>query len=150
MSTLYDVAAFAGLELGVPVQALPGDDALQSAADLITGPAKAVQRYLLTLLLEQGTQQYDPLAGCTFLTDMHAGRWRTVADVLQSFHYAQLDVMRQLAQTQLPDDPADETVAEVTPLGVTLTGDVVALRLLMTLQDGSQTAFVAAVGLTLN
>jgi hypothetical protein len=99
---LYDIAAFDELVQAAPAQLLAQTSARQSAADLITGPAKAVQRYLLVLLTRRGTVRYAPGAGCTLLLNMDAGWWRIVIDVLQSFHFAQIDVLRQLAQSGPP------------------------------------------------
>jgi len=144
MST-YDVAAFDELDRGLAVADLLSQNAQLSAADLITGTPKLAQRFLLILLMEQGSQTYDPAAGCNFLVDMRRGLWRTTADVLQSFHYSLLDVQRQLVAVQTAADPPEERYAAATVLSVTLAGDVVSLNLMLTTQAGTQHVFTATV-----
>src|SRR5262249_12996262 len=114
----------------------------QSAADLITDLAKAVQRYLLLLLLRRGTVRYAPAGGL----HLPAGHGRVaVADRHRRAPVLPLRPARRPAPARpgrSPADPANEVVRELTPLGVTLAGDWVTLRLLMTTQDDSLTALV--------
>jgi hypothetical protein len=136
---LYDIAAFDELITEA------AQTAQLSSADLITGTPKLAQRFLLILLTEQGTLVYTPTAGCTFLIAMFSGQWRSSADVLQSFYYALLDIQRQLAAMQLPDDPADEVFAGVTVVNLTLTDTKVALTIQITSQAGTQQTVTATI-----
>lgn len=141
-----DLAAFQGHELGAEVllgQSLAGTG-VAAGGLVVTGTLKLAQRFLVILLTEQGSLRYLPDAGCGFMTDARLGRWRTPADVRQSFHSALLDVQRQLGQLELPGDPDDERLAGVTVLAVELNpADRAGLRLRLTTRAGTARTFIA-------
>ncbi len=92
-----DVAAFQGWELGVGVEALLDQQLAspENSGEVLTGVVKLVQRFLLLLFTEIGSLTYLPDSGCTFMRDARQGRWRSSADVSNSFHFAIMDVRRQ-------------------------------------------------------
>jgi hypothetical protein len=123
--------------------AIPG-----SPGSVVTGILKLVQRYMVTLLTERGSLQYLPTVGSDFLLDAKLGRWRTVADVRQSFSSANLDVGRQLLQAQLSSDPADEVFAGAVLKSVVMTADSVSIILTIKSAAGSAVTFIAPVSVT--
>lgn len=145
-----DVAAFLGWERGLGREALLEqtltDEALPGGG-VLTGVLKLVQRFLLILLTEQGSLVYLPEAGCRFMSDAGSGRWRTSADVFQSFNFSLLDVKRQLRQLETEADPDDEKFLDAAVLGITLSPqDQAVLRLQLTTQAGTRRVFVAPIG----
>jgi len=118
----------------------PGDGGLLTA-----GIEKLAQRVLLILLTKIGSRQFLPTEGTTFMLDAQAGRWRTPADVSASFYAARLDVSRQCRAIETADDPADERWGSLDLLGVTLSGDKVAIRLSLVSAAGKQYTFLTPI-----
>lgn len=148
-----DLAAFQGWEKGVGVETLLDQSLAEpgEGGEVVTGIVKLAQRFLVLLLTERGSLDYLPDAGCTFMTDARKGGWRTSADVLQSFHFALLDIKRQLRSVELDGDPDDEKFAGVTVLGIVLSPrDRAVLRLALTSQAGTKRAFIAPIDVATN
>lgn len=151
VSRTSDVSAFQGWEEAVGKefrlrQALYSESA--AGGSVISGPAKLCQKFLLLLLTEAGSMKYLPSSGCKFMTDAKSGRWRTSADVQQSFYFSLLDVRRQLRQAESADDPDDERLAGVTIQSVVLSPrDRAVLRLSLTTRAGSSVSFLAPISM---
>lgn len=145
-----DISCFHGAGYGTDKQvdqaiAQPGE-----GGEVLTGIFKLAQRFLMLLLMDKGSQQYNENAGCAFMQDARRGGWRTSTDVLQSFSFAMVDVKRQLRALQLPTDPLDEQFNSVTVLSIVLTSpDYVILRLALISQAGTKRAFIAPIPVTL-
>lgn len=108
-----------------------------------TGIVKLAQRFLLLLLTEAGSIQFQPTTGCNFMKDARKGRWRTTGDVNQSFGSAVLDIRRQIRLMQLATDPLDEQYDSATLINVQLNGDQVVLRILLTSMAGTPVTLIA-------
>lgn len=145
---LVDVLAFRGVfpqlrgrdQVLVQELARPGDGGM-----IVAGVEKLAQKVLLILLTEIGSRQYAPAEGTTFMLDARGGRWRTPADVSQSFYTARLDVSRQCRDSEATSDPLDERWGSLDLAGVTLAGDTVSLRLNLTSAAGSAYFFITPI-----
>jgi len=120
--------------------ARPGD-----GGQLIAGIEKLATKALLCLLTRRGSRAYAPAEGTAFLTDAAKGVWRTPADVADSFYSARLDVSRQCRASEAATDPADERWGGLDLVGVTLAGDRVSVRLLLTSAAGSTYEFMTPI-----
>lgn len=121
---LYDGATPAGDTLVIPALVQPG----QNGA-LIAGPAKLAQRFLLELLTEKGSLQYDLNRGTFFMTQIRSGFARTSADLFQIFASSELDLRNNL---RLEDDstfPADERYESSELLDASFIGDTINIRI---------------------
>lgn len=146
-----DVAAFQGWEDTRNREVLLEQEIHDAGGggEVITGVFKLVQRFLLTLLTVQGSLKYLPGLGCTFISDARRGRWRTSADVKQSFYFALLDCKRQLREVELTGDPDDEKVADVAVVSIELSPqDRAVLRLYLTTLAGTGREFLAPIAIT--
>ena len=121
---LFDPPDVIGNSPSAQALALP-----QQGGALIAGVEKLVQRFLLELLTEQGSMQYLPLRGCSFMTDARHGLWRNPGDVLASFSAACLTVKQNLMDDELESDPLDERFAAAELLNVSVTPSLVSLRI---------------------
>jgi hypothetical protein len=120
--------------------------AVQQGSQLVTGIAKVGQRFLLILLTQPGSLVYEPLSGCAFTVDMEKGRWRTAADVLQSFASALLDVQRQMRSLETTTDPPNELFANAVLAQINLPLDgPPTLTFLLSVQDGAQQALMVVL-----
>lgn len=113
---------------------------------LTTGIQKLTQKFLLALLTIRGSKQYKPLDGCQFMADVRRGRWRTVADVRQSFYSALVDVKRQLQLDENAETPEDEQYAEASLDDVKLTWPDASLTITLVSAAGTSRTFVAPLG----
>ena len=120
-----------------------------SGGELVTGPAKACQRFLMLLLTINGSIAYLPERGCQFMADALRGLWRTPADVDRSFAFSRIDVLRQLLAEQGDAAPPDEQVAEAALLSVGLAGGMATLRIALTTAAGDSIEFIAPIRVTL-
>jgi len=103
-----DVVAYQGSEIGgekLLTQSL-GD--ANGDGQICTGIVKLGQRFLLELLTEQGSMQFLPLRGCTFMTEARLGYFRNQVDVLSALSRALLWIKRNLQAEESDDDPDDE------------------------------------------
>lgn len=118
----------------------PGD-----GGALIAGIEKLAQKALVILLTKVGSRKYAPTEGTTFMLDAESGRWRTSADVSESFYAARLDVSRQCRATEAADDPPDERWGSFDLEGVTLAADKVTLRLALVSAAGTTYTFMTPI-----
>lgn len=140
MSTILDYAerrvdllawqGFADTPPGVEVLLVPALATPTEGGRIVAGIEKRAQEFLRLLLMQQGTVAYAPAEGCRFMSDAAAGRWRTVADVEESFAFSLVDIRRQLLATQADDDPADERFLDAQLQNVVLDGSRVAISIL--------------------
>jgi hypothetical protein len=140
-----DLAAF------VRVETRRGQFMLQSLASgksggfVVAGIQKLAQRFLLKLLNDAGSTFWDSEDGCAFLQDARRGRWRTVADVQQSFASALLDVKRQLLAEETDDDPNDERFSSASLTNVVIGDLSVSVRVSLTSLAGTTYAFLTPI-----
>jgi len=121
----FDDAKAAGDTLLTQTLVLPG----QSGA-LITGIEKLVQRFLLELLTEQGSLEYDVNRGTLFITHIRAGYIRTSQDLISAFNAAEVVLRNNLRlEEDVKKDPADERYQTATLINATLTGDQAYLKI---------------------
>ncbi len=103
-----DLTAFDGMTAQGEQQltmrlAAPGE-----GGQVCTGAQKVVQRFLLKLLTELGSDPLEPEDGTEFLTKLNRGEIRNQVDALVVFAEAQLDIRRRLRAEETAADPADE------------------------------------------
>lgn len=97
---------------------------------LITGIEKLVQRFLLELLTEQGSMEYQPNRGTFFMTALRYGMVQTSGELFAEFSTAELDVREKLRlEEDFVNDPADERYAEAVLLSASLSGDTATLSI---------------------
>jgi hypothetical protein len=114
-----DILAFNGLELGHEVEleqtlAQPG-----GGGKVVTGVQKLVQRFLLEVLKEQGSDPYST-RGTEFMTEALSGYLNTVADVHGAFARAVLTAGINLRAEESESEPDDERFESAEILSVTL------------------------------
>jgi len=101
----------------------------QSGA-LITGIEKLVQRFLLELLTEQGSLDYQPTRGTFFMTSLRHGIVLTSGDLFSEFSAAELDVKENLKlEEDFLTDPEDERYAGAVLVSASLFGDTATLNI---------------------
>lgn len=113
---------------------------------LTTGIQKLVQKFLLALLTIQGSKQYKPLDGCQFMADVRRGRWRTAADVRQSFYSSLVDIKRQLQLDETDETPEDEQYESATLDNVQLSWPTAKLTITITSVAGTSRTFISPLG----
>jgi len=94
----------------------------QSGA-ITTGIQKLVQRFLLELLTETGSLDYQPDRGCLFITSVRAGLISTSASLFSAFASAEVDIRNNLRNEDTFDDPDDERYQRATLTSASLSGD---------------------------
>lgn len=128
----FDGAKAAGEAKLIPTLVLPG----QSGA-LITGIEKLVQRFLLELLTERGSLEYQPDRGTFFITRIRAGIVRTSQDLFSEFTIAEVELRNSLLLEESTSDPDDERYRESKLLSVSLFGDLATLLIQVSSRAGS-------------
>ena len=132
-----DLAAYQGVELGHE-QLLRMALAEESHSGMIVaGIQKLVQRVVVSLLTERGSQRHFPEVGCDFLYDARTGRFQTDLDVAASFASAMVDVRKQIQAVETELDPDDERFGSIALEHVELIDDSVALYASLTSLAGS-------------
>ena len=146
----HDLLALHG---AVPGQSVLLEEALipadGSGGYIVAGIEKLVQRFLLALLTVAGSKAYLPSDGCQFMLDAQLGRWRTAADVYQSFYASLVDVRRQLQLDEDSTTPDDETFAGATLESVELNWPTARLVVRMDSAAGSSRTFVAPLAVAI-
>lgn len=127
----FDGAKASGEAKLIPALVLPG----QSGA-LITGIQKLVQRFLLELLTERGSLEYQPTRGTFFLTRIRAGIVRTSQDLFSEFTIAEVELKNSLMLEESDTDPSDERYLEARLLSASLFGDQATLNIQVTSRAG--------------
>jgi hypothetical protein len=121
----FDDARSSGDTLLTPALVQPG----QSGA-LITGIEKLVQRFLIELLTEQGSLDYQLARGTFFMTSLRAGVVRTSQDLFAEFSSAEVDVRDNLQlEEDFANDPADERYRAAELISASLFGDTATLTI---------------------
>ncbi len=148
-----DLAAFQGWAPAFGIEVLL-DQAIASeespSGEVVTGVIKLVQRFLIMLLTEQGSMPYLPLIGCRFMVDARQGRWRTAADVNQSFYFSLLDIKRQMKALESASDPPEERFQTARVLGIVLSpADKATMRLAIVTAAGTKRAVILPINTTI-
>tara|TARA_R110000824_G_scaffold25456_3_gene88700 strand:+ start:14437 stop:14925 length:489 start_codon:yes stop_codon:yes gene_type:complete len=120
----FDDAKASGDALLSPSLIKPG----QSGA-ITTGIQKLVQRFLLELLTETGSLDYQPGRGCFFITKVRAGLVRTSASLFSVFATAEVDIRNNLRNEDTFSDPDDERYQRATLISASLSGDTAFLNI---------------------
>ena len=91
--------------VGLSFQADPGLADAAGSGYSVTGPRKAAQRYLHTLLCSNVSDSPLPALGTSFLSDVRAGAGRSLGAAVQAFALANVDALAILAADSagLPD-----------------------------------------------
>jgi|TARA_R110000824_G_scaffold8403_2_gene38059 hypothetical protein len=121
----FDDAQPSGDTLLSQVLVKPG----QSGA-IITGVEKLVQRFLIELLTESASLDYQLDRGTTFITAIRAGVVSTSARLFSTFAAAEVDVRDNLrSEDNMATDPDDERYHSASLLSATLFGDTATLTI---------------------
>lgn len=139
----FDQAKAQGSSQLAPVLVLPG----QSGA-LITGIEKLVQRFLLELLTDRGSLEYQLHRGTLFLMRIRAGVVRTSQDLFAEFSTAELELRNNLRLEEAITDPADERYAGAELLSASLSGDQISMVIQVNSLAGSSRLFTYPLRLT--
>lgn len=137
-----DILAFDGLELGKEVLleqtlAQPG-----KGGKVITGVQKLVQRFLLEVFKEKGSDPYSQ-RGTEFMTEARSGFMNSVTDVHGAFARAILTAGINLRAEESSSDPDDERFSEAEILQVQLEFGVARIwvKLLSLAEEGRSVIF---------
>lgn len=139
----FDGAKASGEAKLIPVLVLPG----QSGA-LITGIEKLVQRFLIELLTERGSLEYQPSRGTFFLTRIRAGIVRTSQDLFSEFTIAEVELRNNLILEESTTDPDDERYQESRLLSALLFGDQANLSIQVTSRAGESRTVIYPLRVT--
>jgi hypothetical protein len=96
---------------------------------LTTGIQKLVQRFLLELLTEAGSLDYQTNRGCFFITQIRAGMITTSSALFTAFNNAEVDVRNNMRNEDSFDDPDDERLQRASLISATLSGDTAFLNI---------------------
>jgi len=80
---------------------------------LVSGIAGLAQRFLLELLTDRGSMQYQPERGCGFLQEARRGGLQTPLDIAGAISRALIQIARNLALDNTATTPADEQLDHV-------------------------------------
>ncbi len=146
----HDLLAFHGAAPGSFVlleEALVPADG--SGGYIVAGIEKLAQRFLLALLTITGSKLHRGGDGCQFMLDAGRGRWRTPADVYQSFYSALVDVRRQLQLDEDESTPDDEVFAGAELTSVELNWPTAKLVVRLDSAAGTSRTFVAPLAVVI-
>lgn len=116
---------------------------------LTTGIQKLVQRFLLELLTEKGSLQYQPDRGTLFITYARTGYIRTTAQLISAFNSAELDVANNLRlEENFNTDPLDERYESANLLSATLNGDTAFLSIRVNSKAGESRSVIYPLRVT--
>lgn len=137
LGRVYDLAMLSGAkpsgEAALSQElAAPGNPGM-----ICTGIQKVVQKFLLELLTEQGSQPYRPRRGTSFMIAMRQGRVTTEFELRQAFSAASLMAQLTLRSEEQADDPDEERLTEVRLEGVSLAGGYASLTMRLTTVAGT-------------
>jgi hypothetical protein len=124
-----DVLAFQGAAPASDVQLSQVLAQDGHGGQVCTGIQKLAQRVLIEFLTEQGTLVYLPQRGCTFMTLLRLGQLRTTLDAMQAFALAVHQVKANLIAEEDASMPADERYSDVVLLAMTVTADLLSIRM---------------------
>lgn len=144
----YDVLAFRGAKLSGPAQLLMSMFDSSTYGEICTGIQSLSQRWLLTFLTELGSMPFKPNAGTNFMRDLRRGRFRTEADVIDSFSFADLLVSEQLRAEETDSWPADERFGSAKLTAIAILGDTIALDITIVSRAGVTRTVVMPLPIT--
>lgn len=118
----YDVVAF---QAGPSGQGLLDQALIEEGnpGEVVQGPIKLAQQWLLTFLCPQGTVKGFPDRGTTFLSVIQSGQIRNEQDLTAIYRAAERDTNRQIWAAEIDDMPDDERLAESNLQGISYLGD---------------------------
>jgi len=137
-----DLLAFNGAKALGEAQLIPALVLPKQSGALIAGIQKLVQRFLLELLTERGSLEYQPARGTFFLTRIRAGIVRTSQDLFSEFSLAELELKNNLMLEELNTDPSDERYLKAQLLSASLFGDQATLNIQVTSRAGESRTVV--------
>lgn len=141
-----DVVAFDGLEQGREAQleltlAAPG-----GGGKVVTGVQKLVQRFLLEVFKEAGSDPYST-RGTTFMTEAKAGYLNSVPDIHGAFARAILTATINLQEEETGTEPDDERFASAEVLQVTLVDGTASIWVKLLSQAGEDRAVIFPISI---
>lgn len=111
-------------------EALLNQTLAERSGALITGIEKLVQRFLIELLTEKGSLDYDLNRGTFFMTQLRSGVVRTSQELFAAFSSAEVDVRNNLRLEEDADtDPDDEQYSLAILQNASLLGDTATLTI---------------------
>jgi len=127
-----------------PAMVMPG-----KSGALTTGIQKLVQRFILELLTEKGSLQYQPSRGTLFMTYLRIGYIRTTSQLIALFNSSELDIRNNLRlEEDFVNDPLDERYANAELLSATLSGDMAYLSIRIHSQAGDSRSVIYPLRVT--
>jgi len=125
--------------------------AFGNPSQYVTGIAKLVQKYTITLLTIQGSQSEFPSFGTTFLSTLQQGTSGiSRLDFQHLFNFANLDVLNvfQTYQSNNPSIPTDEQLQSAKLVSFSATNDTLNLSIAITSVAGNNLVFILPIPLT--
>lgn len=123
-----------------------------SSPKIVTGIQKLVQRYAIIMLTRLGDVYLAPNKGTGFLDRIARGGGRSRGHILQTFAFANIDVIRQLREDDGNTDtygeiPADEQIrrAELLDYSVDFTTSTLSLTVFIESNAGESFTYVIPV-----
>lgn len=113
-----------------------------SGGALTTGINKLVQRFILELLTERGSLQYQPDRGTFFMTQFRSGIIQTSQALFSAFSTAEVDLKKNLKLEESDSDPADERYDSSELLNASLDGDRANLSIKVVSRAGESITFI--------
>jgi len=129
MALLQDIRAFQPTVSGNFVQSVINPPI---NGTVITGPEKLAQRFIVELMTEKGSLPYRPTRGTTFITEAKTGQLATEADVFAAFSAALDTVAANLTNEESTTDPDNERYASAEINQLTLSGDLLNVKIAVT------------------
>jgi hypothetical protein len=109
------------------------------------GPQKLIQRYMILLLTNIGSQEFFPGDGCPFLWTLQAGISPvdniTATQIFTQANYKTVLTLKNY-QVNHPNDPLDEQLASANLLGISLQGGYASFDVKLTTLAGSTVNFL--------
>jgi len=143
-----DLLAFDGAKASGEAKLIPALVLPKQSGALITGIQKLVQRFLLELLTERGSLEYQPTRGTFFLTRIRAGIVRTSQDLFSEFTIAEVELKNSLMLEESNTDPSDERYLEARLLSASLFGDQATLNIQVTSRAGESRTVIYPLRVT--
>jgi hypothetical protein len=116
-----------------------------SGGEICTGIQKLAQRYLLELLTETGSMQYQPVRGCDFMIEARSGYWQSSLDVNSSFSSAKVDIAANLRAEESLEDSDDEKYKDAELINVQFVPGYANITIRLTSQAGSTREFITPI-----
>lgn len=143
-----DVCAFQGVqEAGtnrLTAELVSGD----TMGTVCTGIQKLAQRWTICFLTPRGSVPYRENEGSSFLIRLRTGRIRTEVDVRQVFSAAAREVAAMLRADESEDDPLDERFESAVLDSLTITPNLLQIKVLVLSLAGTSRPVILPLPLT--